>query len=635
MQITDLLKPESVALHRAIPDKGAAIHQLAALMSCAHNITDAQAFEQAVRQREEQTPTEVGGGIAIPHAKCAAVTAPGLAALTVEPGLPSATGGEPVRLLFLIAAPEHADALHVQMLSRLATLLMDPVLPGHLMQADTPEEFLDIIAGWERQHAPRAPAQPTTYKLLAVTGCPLGLAHTFLAAEALQNAAAELEVRLKVETNGADGVKNRLTPEEITAASCIIVAADKPVEMARFAGKPVLTVPVGAAVRSPRALLEEALSGTVPRLPEQDESPPAQPPAAGKTGQWLHARLHHGYTHLMNGVSHMLHFLTGGGLLIALSLLLSNLGAGHDLTWTLETLGKAAINLMYPVLAGYIASSMAGDAALVPAMVGGVLAQQGVTLMPQQYWTTSGFGGALAAGFMAGLIARFLQWGGKRLPKQLDPIKNTLLFPALAVGLVGVFMVYWINPPLSLFNGMVYQFLNGMGDANRVALGAVLGALMALDYGGPINKAAYLFGTIAIVNDQFDIMASVMMGGMVPPMAVALCCLLFPRCFTDAERRTAPQNLLLGASFVTEGALPFALKDPLRVVPACALGSGVAGALSMVFHCGCPAPHGGLFLLPVVNHPLLYIAALAAGTLVGALVMGHLKKMRPAPSQTE
>lgn len=631
MQITDLLKPESIALHRAIPDKGAAIHQLAALMCCAQNITDAAAFEQAVRQREEQTPTEVGGGIAIPHAKCDAVTTPGLAALTVEPGLPSATGGEPVRLLFLIAAPEHADALHVQILSQLATLLMDPVLPGKLMQADTPEAFLDIIAAWERSRAPRAPVQPTTYKLLAVTGCPLGLAHTFLAAEALQNAAAEMEVRLKVETNGADGVKNRLTPEEITAASCIIVAADKQVEMARFAGKPVLTVPVGAAVRSPRALLEEALSGTVPRLPEQDERPSAQMLAPEKTGRWLH----HGYTHLMNGVSHMIPFLTGGGLLIALGLLLAHLGAGRDLTWTLQTLGKIAIGLMYPVLAGYIASSMAGEAALVPAMVGGVLAQQGATLALQQYWTSSGFVGALAAGFMAGLIARFLQWGGKRLPKQLDPIKNTLLFPALAVGLVGVFMVYWVNPPLSLFNGMVYQFLSGMSGVNRVVLGAVLGALMALDYGGPINKAAYLFGTIAIVNDQFDIMASVMMGGMVPPMAVALCCLLFPHCFTDDERRTAPQNLLLGASFVTEGALPFALKDPLRVVPACAMGSGVAGALSMVFRCGCPAPHGGLFLLPVVNQPLLYIAALAAGSLVGALVMGHLKKLRPAPSQTE
>ena len=631
MQITDLLKPESIALHRAIPDKGAAIHQLAALMCCAQNITDAAAFEQAVRQREEQTPTEVGGGIAIPHAKCDAVTAPGLAALTVEPGLPSATGGEPVRLLFLIAAPEHADALHVQILSQLATLLMDPVLPGKLMQADTPEKFLDIIAAWERQRAPRAPAQPTTYKLLAVTGCPLGLAHTFLAAEALQNAAAEMEVRLKVETNGADGVKNRLTPEEITAASCIIVAADKQVEMARFAGKPVLTVPVGAAVRSPRALLEEALSGTVPRLPEQDERPSAQMLAPEKTGRWLH----HVYTHLMNGVSHMIPFLTGGGLLIALGLLLAHLGAGRDLTWTLQTLGKIAIGLMYPVLAGYIASSMAGEAALVPAMVGGVLAQQGATLALQQYWTSSGFVGALAAGFMAGLIARLLQWGGKRLPKQLDPIKNTLLFPALAMGLVGVFMVYWVNPPLSLFNGMVYQFLSGMSGVNRVVLGAVLGALMALDYGGPINKAAYLFGTIAIVNDQFDIMASVMMGGMVPPMAVALCCLLFPHCFTDDERRTAPQNLLLGASFVTEGALPFALQDPLRVVPACAMGSGVAGALSMVFRCGCPAPHGGLFLLPVVNHPLLYIAALAAGALVAALVMGHLKKLRPAPSQTE
>lgn len=637
MQITDLLKPESIALHREISDKRAAVHELAVLMSHAQNLRDAAAFEEDVLAREAQTSTEVGGGIAIPHAKSAAVERPGLAALTLEPGVPSELGGEPVRLLFLIAAPENSDVVHVQMLSRLATMLMDPGIPGRLAGADTAEEFLQIIGDWEQAEQARSrPAAPrrTTYKLLAVTACPAGLAHTFLAAEALQNAARELDVSLKVETNGATGPENVLTTGEITAASCIIVAADKAVAMERFAGKPVLKVPVSAAVRSARALLEEALSGEVPRLPDRMDAPPQPSRFAraekGLKGQ-VQARLHNGYIHLMSGVSHMLPFLIGGGLLIALSFLLDNLGVNRNWTWMLKTVGQGAIDLMYPVLAGYIASSMAGEMAFVPAMLGGWLAQAGVTLQPQQYWTTSGFWGTLVAGFGAGLLTRLLRRIGDRLPRLFDQIKNTMLFPMLAVGLVGTLMVFWVNPPLCRFNGQVYHLLNNLGDVNRVVLGAVLGALMASDYGGPINKAAYLFGTVAIVNDQFDIMASVMAGGMAPSLAVALCCLMFPDRFTESEKRTVPQNFLLGISFVTEGALPFALKDPLRVVPSCLAGSAVAGALAMIFRCQCPAPHGGLFLLPVMEEPILFVLALFVGSLLSAVMMGLLKKPLPVP----
>lgn len=645
MRVTELLRPESIALGLALQEKEAAIHALVGLMAHAGNLSDAAAFERDVLAREAEGSTDVGGGIAIPHAKSAAVRSVGVAALTLAEGFPAGQGGA-VRLLFLIAAPEGADNAHVQVLSRLAMLLMEPGFGDKLLAAPTPQAFLDVVAAQERADQARSDARHplpprTTYKLLAVTACPTGIAHTYMAAEALERAAKERDVSLKVETNGASGVGNPLTPEEITAASCIIVAADKAVDMARFAGKPVLKVPVTAAVRTPGDLLDEALSDTVPRLPaDGSASPwPAAGPARrrGKLKNWVHE----GYTHLMSGISHMLPFVTGGGLLIASSYLLANLGISKNITWMMKAVGQEAFALMYPILSGFIALSMGGASAFVPGVLGGWLAQTGMTVQPEQYWTSSGFWGTLVAGFASGLLMRWLTRLGEKWPKALDQAKVTLLYPMVGAASIGFLMVFAINPPLSEFNSLIYQHLNDLSGGSRLVLAVVLGALMATDYGGPINKAAYVFGTIALMNDQIDIMAAVMIGGMVPPVGVALACLLFPDRFTLPERRTVPQNLLLGASFVTEGALPFALKDPLRVIPACCIGSAVAGGLSMQFGCGCPAPHGGLFLLPVIVHPLRFMAALLAGAMVTAILLGITRRRLPAqdkappPADTE
>ena len=632
MRITDLLRPDCIALGQSLQDKQAAIHEMVGLLAHAQVVGDAAAFEADVLAREAEGPTDVGGGIAIPHAKSAAVRSVGLAAMTLAQGIGEAPN-EPVRLLFLIAAPAGADAEHVKVLSRLAMLLMEPGFGARLMDAATPQDFLQVIAGQEeakdaRQAARHTLPPRTTYKLLAVTACPAGIAHTYMAAEALEQAARELDVSIKIETNGAAGVGNALTPEEITAASCIIVAADKAVDMARFDGKPLLRVPVTAAVRTPRPLLEEALSDTVPRFAADRAA--AEPPLRFRQPRGrLQVRAHDGYTHLMSGISHMLPFVTGGGLLIALSYLLSNLGVSKNLTWMMKAVGDEAFALMYPILSGFIALSMGGAPAFVPGVLGGWLAHTGMTVQPEQYWTASGFWGTLVAGFAAGLLMRLLTRLGRRLPAVLDQAKMTLLYPTVGLLVIGVLMVFVVNPPLSGFNAWIYQQLNGLSGGSRLVLAVVLGALMATDYGGPINKAAYVFGTIALMNDQFDIMAAVMIGGMVPPIGVALACLAFPARFTVPERRTVPQNLLLGASFVTEGALPFALKDPLRVIPACCVGSGVAGGLALQFGCGCPAPHGGLFLLLVIDRPLWFLLALLVGSAVTAVLLGVSKRRLP------
>lgn len=638
MHITDLLLPECIALDQSFCDKQAAIHAMAGLLARARIVADAAAYEADVLAREAEGSTDVGGGVAIPHAKSAAVRSVGLAAMTLRQGIETAQG-EPVRLLFLIAAPEGADREHIQVLSRLAMLLMEPGFGEALLAARTPQDFLQAVARQEEaeaaREAARHPLPPrTTYKLLAVTACPTGIAHTYMAAEALEQAAREMDVSIKVETNGASGVGNALTAEEITAATCIIVAADKAVEMTRFAGKPVLRAAVTAAVRTPRALLEEALSGTVPRFAAGHTA--EEPPARSRQARGrLQTRAHDGYTHLMSGISHMLPFVTGGGLLIAFSYLLSNLGVSRNLTWMLKAVGDEAFALMYPVLSGFIALSMGGAPAFVPGMLGGWLAHTGMTVQPEQYWTASGFWGTLVAGFGAGLLMRLLTRLGKRLPSVLDQAKMTLFYPGIGLLAVGVLMVFVVNPPLSGFNAWIYQQLNGLSGGSRLVLAVVLGALMATDYGGPINKAAYVFGTIALMNDQYDVMASVMMGGMVPPIGVALACLAFPDRFTGPERRTVPQNLLLGASFVTEGALPFALKDPLRVIPSCCVGSGVAGGLALLGGCGCPAPHGGLFLLPVITHPLRFLLALLAGSAVTAVLLGLSKRRLPPQPEEE
>ncbi len=623
MHITDFLHPGSVALHRPVDSMQTAVHLLAELMDAGGNLTDAAAFEADVRAREELGGTCVGGGLAIPHAKSAAVRAPGLAALTLDPPLDCSTpDGEPVRMMFLIAAPADANDLHVQVLAELATLLLDKDLCARLIQAEDPDTFCGMIAAQEQAtdapepSAPAAPGKPEHWRFVAVTACPTGLAHTYLAAEALQKAAQERGVRLKVETNGAAGVNHPLSSEDIANADCIIVAADRAVSTARFVGKRMVSVSAREAIRDPGAVLDRAAESSVPVYRGGD---------GFRANDWKEQG-REAYRHLMSGISHMLPFVVAGGVLIALALLLAQLGAPSTITDMMDTVGRAAFVLIYPVLAAFIAYSIGDIPAFMPGLMGGYLAQLGTTIAPEENWVSSGFWGALVAGFAAGFLVQLLNWLGRRMAPALEQVRTGLLTPVLSLLGVGALMVLIVNPPLGQFNLWLFDLLDGMQGDSRLALGALLGALMATDYGGPVNKAAYLTGTLALVSNQYDIMASVMVGGMVPPISVALACLLFPSRFTAAERRTVPQNLLMGASFVTEGALSFALRDPLRVGPACVLGSGLAGLLSMLLGCGCPAPHGGLFLIAVMHNPLGFLLALAVGSLVSAMLLGLFKK---------
>lgn len=619
MHITDLLQPGSVALHRQVDSISAALALLVELMANSGNLTDTAAFAKDVQAREALGGTCLGGGLAIPHAKSAAVRAPGLAALTLDPPLACTTpDGVPVRMMFLIAAPEDANDLHVQVLAELATLMLDKELCAQLVQADTPDAFCGLIAGQEKRQDPPpvTPPKPERWRFVAVTACPTGLAHTYLAAEALQKAAQERGVSLKVETNGAAGVSDALTAEDIQGADCIIVAADRAVSTARFVGKRMVSVSARQAIRDPGAVLDQAAQRSVPVYRGGD---------GFRANDWTELGKE-AYRHLMSGITHMLPFVVAGGVLIALALLFQQLGVPESFTGMMDTVGRTAFVLMYPVLAAFIAYSISDLPAFMPGLMGGYLAQLGTTIDPQESWVSSGFWGALVAGFAAGLLVRVLNWLGRRLPPALEQVRTGLLTPVLSLLGVGALMVLLVNPPLGDFNTWLCNLLAGMQGERRLALGALLGALMATDYGGPINKAAYLTGTLALVNDQYDIMAAVMVGGMVPPMGVALACLLFKNRFTRAEQRTAPQNLLMGASFVTEGALSFALRDPLRVGPACMLGSGLAGLLTVLLQCGCPAPHGGLFLIAVIRNPPGFLLALALGSLLTAVLLEILKK---------
>lgn len=625
MHVTDFLQPGCVALRQPAASLPDALHRLVGLMENSGVLADAAAFEADVCRRETLGSTCVGRGLAIPHAKSAAVRAPGLAALTLDPPLPAATpDGVPIAMMFLIAAPQDANDLHVRVLASLAALLLDKNLCAQLLQAESPGHFCRLIAGQELANrdavSPGGPAAAgRRCRVLAVTACPTGLAHTYLAAEALQNAAAERHMAIRVETNGATGVENELTSEEIAAADCIIVAANRTVSTARFVGKRLLSVSAGEAVRDAGALLDKATGGQVPVYRGGN---------AVLTNDWRELG-REAYRHLMYGISHMLPFVVAGGVLIALSLMLNNFGLSASFTGLLDNIGRSAFVLIYPVLAAFIAYSIGDMPAFMPGLMGGYLAQMGTTAGNEESWISSGFWGALIAGFAAGLLVRLLNRLGRRLPGGLENVKVSLLAPVISLLGVGLLMVLVVNPPLGRFNSWLYLVLAELRGGSRLFLGAVLGALMATDYGGPINKAAYLTGTLALVSDQTDIMAAVMIGGMVPPIGVALACLLFKSRFTPEEQRTAPQNLLMGASFVTEGALPFALRDPLRVGPSCMAGSGLAGLLAVLFGCGCPAPHGGLFLLAVINNPLGFLAALAAGSLLTAVLLGVLKKPLP------
>ncbi|MCB6364707.1 fructose-specific PTS transporter subunit EIIC [Intestinibacillus massiliensis] len=621
MKITDLLQKQSILLQVRAKSRDGVIDQLTGRMAKSGAVINPELYRKAVYAREAQGTTGVGDGVAIPHAKSSAVREAALCAMTIPDGVDFASmDGAPVRLVFLIAAPDTADNVHLDVLGRLSVLLMDEALRADLLRAKKPEEFLRRIDRAEREkfseNEPPQTTAPTPgdgFRVLAVTACPTGIAHTYMAAEALENAARSMGIPIKVETDGSGGAKNVLTREEIERADCIIVAADRKVDTARFDGKPLIRVRVADGIHKPQSLLRQATSPGVPIHHERGGS--TDEPAEG-AGRSL-------YKHLMNGVSHMLPFVIGGGILIALAFLFddynidpANFGKNTPLAALLKTIGETAFGFMLPVLAGFIALSIGDRPALAVGFVGGMLANTG----------GSGFLGALLAGFLAGWIVNALRHIFDRLPKSLEGTKPVLLYPFFGILLIGVLMQLVVGPPVAALNAWLTASLDAMGNTSRVLLGGVLGAMMSIDFGGPINKAAYVFGTASIASGQPHIMAAVMLGGMVPPLAIALCSLFFKNRFTRRERGSALTNIIMGFAFITEGAIPFAAADPLRVIPACAVGSGVAGALSMFWGCTLPAPHGGIFVFPVVGKPMLYLAALAVGAAVGTVLLAILKR---------
>lgn len=639
MRIIDLLDIHSIALDAKPATKREALDQAISLMEKSGKLRDKEAYRRQVYRREEESTTGIGEGLAIPHGKSGGVAAPGLAAMVVRQGVDfDSLDGEPVHLMFLIAAPDTEDNVHLDVLSRLSVLLMDQAFTERLMKAETPEQFLRIIDETEREKTGKKEADEThSAGILAVTSCPTGIAHTYMAAEGLEKAAKAKNCRIKVETRGSGGAKNVLTEEEIDRADCIIVAADASVPMERFYGKRVIECRVSDGIARADELVARAIRGDAPiYLPGGSEEPAdaeevrTRMRRAGqekKTGSFGHRS----YTRLMNGVSHMLPFVVGGGILIALAFLIDGLlvdmdalsaaeradfGSITPIAASLKQIGDLAFGLMLPVLAGYIALSIADRPALAPGFVGGLIAANG----------KSGFLGALAAGFLAGYLILLLRSLFERLPDALEKIAPVLLYPLFGILIMGLVMNWVIEPPVGALNTGLNRALTNMGNSSRLILGMIVAGMMSVDMGGPFNKAAYVFGTASIAAGNYDIMAAVMVGGMVPPCAIALSTMLFRDKFTKEERESGPVNFLMGLAFISEGAIPFAASDPLRVLPSCIIGSAVSGALSMAFGCTLMAPHGGIFVFPVVGHAWLYLAALAAGTAAGAVLLGVLKK---------
>lgn len=650
MQITDLLKPQSVLLNADPVTKADAIYTLGELMEKGGNLIDKGEYLAAVFAREESGSTGLGDGIATPHAKSAGVKEAGLAAMVVPHGVDfEALDGQPSRLFFMIAAPEGAADTHVEVLSQLAMMVIDPDFKEALIAAPTVERFLELVTAKEQgnfdpsvegfiktaepQTAKTEAADASTaasvvekvtvdnphYDVLAVTGCPTGIAHTYMAAESLERKAKEMGISLKVEKNGASGVKDALTAEEIAHAKCIIVASDRQVEMARFNGKPMIQTKVANGINKAEELLTEAMAGTaaVYQASAADrEAAEIAATASDSVGRQI-------YKHLMNGVSHMLPFVIGGGILIALAFLFDtldpanpkNFGSGNPLSAFLMQIGGASFGFMLPVLAGYIAMSIADRPGLVAGFVGGLLANQG----------GSGFLGALIAGFAAGYLVLLVKKLVSGLPQALEGTKPVLFYPVLGVLFIGLAITFVINPPVSALNHWLMDSLQSMGTTSRVLLGLIFGAMMSVDMGGPVNKAAYVIGTGALATGEYGIMAAVMAGGMVPPLAIALCTTFFPSRFTEAERKSGITNYIMGLSFITEGAIPFAAADPVRVLPACIIGAGTAGALSMFFECTLRAPHGGIFVVPTIGNPLLYLASIAIGSVIACIILALLK----------
>ena len=682
MRIRELLKKEGIALGVKVDSKDAAIDYLIDLHAKSGNITDKAEFKKGILAREESGSTGVGEGIAIPHSKNAAVKQPGLAAMTVPDGVDyDSLDGQPANLFFMIAAPEKGADVHLEVLSRLSMLLMDENFRAELLAAKNADQFLDICSKYEmekfadelgeatedkKENAP----EKTGYRVLAVTACPTGIAHTFMAAEALEKKGNEMGISIKVETNGSGGVKNRLTAKEIEECDGIIVAADKNVETARFDGKPVLFTKVADGIHKPEELINKVIDGKVSVHHESGKK--AEEESAGGVGSQI-------YKHLMSGVSHMLPFVIGGGIMIALAFLIdticgygstggSNFGTCTPLSAFFKYVGDLSMGLMVPVLAGYIAYSIADRPGLAVGFTGGLLASSGNAAIAKYIWagaslspfqnfiskfgfvgegsgnTVSGFLGGILAGFLAGYIVLLLKKMCSKFPQSLEGIKPTLIYPLVGIFLVGVLMVFIFNPLIGLVNTGLSNMLTSLADKNLLALlGLILGAMMAIDMGGPINKAAYVFGSgmlstaadlvsagasqsDAAVQACYISMAAVMIGGMVPPMGIALACKLFPKKFTKAERGSAVSNFVMGCSFITEGAIPYAAADPLHVIPCTLVGAGVAGALSAAFKCTLMAPHGGIFVFATVGHPLFYILSWVIGSVVTCLLLGLIKK---------
>ena len=563
------------------------------------------------------------------------MSGPGLAAMIIRDGVDyDSLDGEPVHMVFLIAAPNTEDNIHLEVLSRLSMLLMDDNFRANLMKASTVEEFLGYIDQAEKEkfeeetEEKQEKEEKKRYQILAVTACPTGIAHTYMAAESLENTAKEMGYTIKVETNGSGGDKNVLTAEDIANCDCIIVAADKDVKMARFDGKPVIVTKVANGIHKAKELIEEAESGKVAIYHSNEKG---EATGFQEEQESIGRKI---YKSLMNGVSHMLPFVIGGGILIALSFLFDGANAGTDVFGTgnplskfLNLVGNVSFGMMFPILSGYIAMSIAERPALMPGIVGGLLAKAGTSVFAAEAdWIPSGFFGALLAGFIAGYLMLLIEKAFAKLPRALEGTKPVLIYPFFGIVLIGAIMVFIINPPVGAFNQWLYDGLASMGEGSKVLLGAVLGGMMAIDFGGPFNKAAYVFGTAAIASGQFDIMAAVMAGGMVPPIGIALACQFFPKKFTKEERGSKASNFVMGASFITEGAIPFAAADPLHVIPCTLIGAGVAGFLSALFKCTLMAPHGGIFVFATVGHPLLYILAWAVGAVITAVLLGLIKK---------
>ena len=631
MRITDLLDKQSISLNGVPKDKKEALDQVVDLMAKSGKINDVEAYRQRVYAREEESTTGIGEGIAIPHGKCDAVTKPGLAAMVVKDGVDfDSLDGEPVHLIFLIAAPNTEDNIHLDVLSKLSVLLMDEQFTADLLNAKSVDEFLEIVdkaddekSDIDERLADTGEAESAQAKLLAVTACPTGIAHTYMAAEGLEKAAKAKNCFIKIETRGSGGAKNVITDQEIVEADCIIVTADTQVPLDRFDGKKVIIRQVSDGISKADELVDLALSGNVP-VYHAAEGAKTEVKSSGGIGHQIYAQL-------MNGVSHMLPFVIGGGILIAIAFLIdglsidinslpadqrANFGTITPIAAMFKQIGGVAFGFMLPILAGFIAMAIGDRPALALGFVGGMMAANG----------KSGFLGALVAGFVAGYLILALRKACDKLPTALEKIAPVLIYPVVGILVMGFFMMFIVEPIMGGINTGLNNALTGMGSSSKVVLGLVLGGMMAIDMGGPFNKAAYVFGTAAIAAGNYDIMAAVMIGGMTPPCAIALATILFKDKFTKEERESGPTNFIMGLAFISEGAIPYAAADPLHVLPSCIAGSAIAGGISMFFGCTLMAPHGGIFVFPVVGNALMYLVALVVGTAVSAVLLGLLKK---------